>query len=119
MYGWHFSKRMCEHAVSEMKKRNRETGQEEYLEIWDKQKLESVMSKYGMKMEDGIGYDAVYVLNMARADYYGSSVSDEQHLVMFVTDYLSDVDGYDEAAFTRYYADCIGRGRPIPWEDVI
>jgi hypothetical protein len=29
------------------------------------------------------------------------------------------VDGYDGLPMTRFYADCIGSGNPIIWEDVI
>lgn len=56
---------------------------------------------------------------MARADYFGSSIKDEQHLALFVKDYIDDSDGYDTIAFTRFYADCIGKGIIINWEDMI
>ena len=56
---------------------------------------------------------------MCKADYLGSSVPDEQHLALFVKDYVDDPDGYPELPFTRFYGDCIGTGTPIPWEDVI
>jgi hypothetical protein len=32
---------------------------------------------------------------------------------------VDDPDGYPELPFTRFYADCIGTGTPIDWEDVI
>lgn len=43
----------------------------------------------------------------------------EQYLLQFVKDYLDDIDGYDGKALTRFYADCIGSGTPIMWEDMI
>lgn len=77
------------------------------------------MAKHGIKLENDKGYDAVYVANMAKADYYGRSISNEQQLMMFVKDYIDDPDGYDGLPFTRFYADCIGSGRPIFWEDML
>lgn len=35
-YGWHFSKKMCEWAVSMMKRKNPQTGKEEPIEYMDK-----------------------------------------------------------------------------------
>lgn len=118
-YGWHFSKKLAEYAASRMKRANPATGKEESLQVWDKSKTEELLKKYGIDTSEYIGYDHVYVINMARADFYGTSIADEMHLALFVKDYLTDVDGYDEIALTRYYADCIGSGQPIPWEDVI
>lgn len=34
-------------------------------------------------------------------------------------DYLGDPDGYEGVAFTRFYADCIGKGALIPWDDML
>ena len=56
---------------------------------------------------------------MCKADYLGSSVIDEQHLALFIKDYVDDKDGYSELPFTRFYADCVGTGTPIEWEDMI
>lgn len=119
MYGWHFSKKLAEYACARMKRRNPTTGKDETAPMWDLAKTEETLKKYGIDTTAFISYDHVYVMNMAKADYYGSAIQDEQHLALFVKDYLADVDGYDEVALTRYYADCIGSGLPIPWEDVI
>lgn len=56
---------------------------------------------------------------MCRADYLGSSITDEGHVAMFIKDYVDDPDGYDGLPFTRFYADCIGSGKPIMWEDML
>lgn len=42
-----------------------------------------------------------------------------QKCAMYVKDTLEDPDGYDEVAFTRFYADCIGKGEMPEWEDVL
>lgn len=118
-YGWHFSKKMCEYAVSKMKRKNPETGKEESLKAITKEEAEVFLKQYGINVEKAKGYDCVYVLMMGKADYLKSSVIDDAHLALFVKNYIDDVDGYDGIAFTRYYADCIGKGEPIMWEDMI
>lgn len=71
------------------------------------------------KVENDKAYDVPYVFMMARSDYYGSSIQDEQHLARFVMDYLDDVDGSSTRAFDELYAKTIALGIPIDWEDVI
>ena len=110
--GWHFNKKMCEWAVSKMYKRNA-SGKKEYLTPYTKEAVEAMLKNFNTQLDNNHGYDAVYVANMARADFYGSSISDEAHLVKFIKDYLDDPDGYDGIAMTRFYADCIGSGTPI------
>lgn len=117
-YGWHFSKKMCEWAVSKMKRKNPQTQKEEAIDYMDKTKTDDFLKKYNIHV-DAKGYDAVYCLNMARADYFKSSITDEQHLALFVKDYIGDVDGYSTMPFTRFYADCIGSGYPILWDDML
>lgn len=112
--GWHFSKAMAEWASGMMRKRK---GAPENDPL-TKEKVEALLKTYGVKIENAVGYDCVYVANMARADFFGSSIQDEQHLALFIKDYLDDPDGYEGLAFTRFYADTIGAGIPIPWEDL-
>ena len=118
-HGWHFSKKLCECAVKDMRTLNKATGKKEPLEMTPKETVEETLKKYGVKLDNSKGYDAVYVWHMAKADYFKSSIADEQHLALFVKDYIDDVDGYAGIALTRYMADCIGSGTPIEWEDVI
>lgn len=111
-YGWHFNDRLCEHAVSLMRDRY---GNKVAM---SKEQADDLLSRHDVPVPEN-HYDHVYVLAMATADYLGSSIDDEHHLALYVRDYLNDPDGYDEIAMTRYYADCIGAGRYIPWEDVV
>lgn len=112
-YGWHFSKAMCMWAISMMKDRKGER-----VKPRDKAEIEELLKANGMAV-DTKGYDIVYVYAMAKADYGGSSITDEARLAKFVGDYLSDPDGYDGIAFTRFYADCIAKGIPIQWDDML
>ena len=119
VYGWHFSKKMCEWAVSMMRRKNTATGKSEPVDYVDKEKVDEILKKNNVKLENDIAYDSVYTFSMARTDYLKSSITDEAHLALFVKDYLDDEDGYPEIAFTRFYADCIGRGIPIMWENML
>lgn len=56
---------------------------------------------------------------MCKADFYGSSIADDQRLAMYVGDVINDADAYDGMVFTKFYADCIGGGVSINWEDMI
>ena len=47
-------------------------------------------------IDNNIGYDALYVLNMAKADYHGSSIIEESRLIKFVKDYLKNKSSYKE-----------------------
>lgn len=116
--GWHFNKKMCEWAVSKMYKIN-VAKRKEYIAPYTKETVESLLKANNVKLDNEVGYDAVYVANMAKADFYGSSISDDMHLAKFIKDYLDDPDGYDGIVFTRFYADCIGSGTPIMWEDML
>lgn len=119
LYGWHFSKKMCEWTVSKMEVENKTTKQKEKLVPIKKEEVEELLKKYGIKLEKDAGYDCVYVANMAKADYYKSSITDESRLALFLKDYIDDPDGYDGLPFTRFYADCIGKGEPIIWDDML
>ncbi len=118
IYGWHFSKKMCEWAVSKMKQKDKTTGKEKNLETMSKDAVDDLLRRYNIRVEKNEAYDMVYVANMGKADYLRSSIMDEQHLAMFVKDYIDDSDGYDGMPFTRFMADCIGKGTPIMWEDL-
>ena len=112
-YGWHFSKAMCLWAISLMKDRE---GQK--VKAHEKQELEEKLKANNINVEIK-GYDAVYVMAMAQADYFKSSIVDDAHLIKFVGDYLRDKDGYDGIAFTRFYADCMAKGIPVQWDDML
>ena len=115
-YGWHFSKKMCEWASKRMYKK-RPDGKKVYITPYTKEQIETMSQRYGIKFE--ISYDALYVANMCKADFFESSIIDEQHLIMYVKDVIDDPDAYEGMVFTRFYGDCIGSGTPIDWEDMI
>lgn len=89
------------------------TGKKNYIVPISKDGLDEILQRYNIKLDNKDGYDYVFAANMAMADYMGSSIEDERHLVLFVKDYVDDPDGYGEIPFTRFYADCIASGTPI------
>lgn len=113
-YGWHFNKKLCEWAISMMRDRNKAR-----LPLVEKDKVESMLKQNGVEITTDKLYDAMYVLHMAKADFMGSSIVDEAHLAKYVGDYINDPDGYDGIALTRFYADCMGKGIGVEWEDVL
>ena len=113
-YGRHISKQMYLWAVSQMRDRN--GGKMKPIE---KEDVKNMLASYNMEIENNKAYDVPYVMSMAKADYYGSSIEDERHLVKFVKDYLDDKDGSETRAFDELYVKTIAMGIPIDWEDVI
>lgn len=115
--GRHFSEKMCKFAVSKMRKL--EDGREVKVKMLDKIKLENLLAIYNISLENDVLYDGVYVLNMANADFYGSSLRDESNLIQFVKDYIDDIDQADGFVFNRFYSDCVRKGVPIPWNECL
>lgn len=113
-YGYHFSKRMAEWAISKMRDRNGKP-----VQMRDKETVERILRDNNAVVENNVGYDAVYAFHMAMSDYYGSSLVTEAALAKYVQDTLDDRDGYDGMVFTRFFADCNGKGIPIIWADMI
>ena len=113
-YGWHFSKKMAEWAISKMRDRN---GNK--LQMRTKEQVDSILKANNVVLENDYGYDSVFVMHMGQSDYLGSSITDEAHLAKYVKDVLDDKDGYEGIAFTRFMADCSAKGCPIMWEDMI
>ena len=114
-HGHHFSKPMLEWAVSMMEDRKGARGV-----VVDKKKFDELMRAYNVPLKRNAGYyDGPYVWAMAKSDYMGSSIIDEQHLAMYVKDYIDDIDGSETRAFDEFYINCIAKGIDIPWEDMI
>ena len=112
--GYHFNKRLFDFATSMMADRS---GQP--LKPWDKERVSEFLKSYGVNLKNNYGHDAAYVVNMARADYYGNSIPDETHLALFVKDYLDDKDGAPTRAFDEFYIKTVALGIPIFWDEML
>lgn len=116
-YGCHFNKKLCDEAVSRMYVVNGNTRQ--YIKPYSKEEVDKLLETNGVKVNRNKLYDAVYVANMCKADYYGKSITNEYHLALFIKDTLDDADAVEGFVFNRFYADCIFMNNPIEWEDMI
>jgi len=114
VYGHHFSKRMCEWAISNMRDMSGNR-----VAIRPKEHVDSLLRSRGIELKNNKGYDAVFSFHMCISDYLGSSIPDEAHAILYVKDTLDDKDGYDGIVFDRFLADCSAKGEPIIWEDLI
>lgn len=113
-YGNHFSGKLYKWAVSMMK--DRKGGQ---VKSMTKDQVRDFLRVNGVTLESDKGHDAAYVLAMAMADYFGSSINDDQHLSLFVKDYIEDPDGQSTKAFDHFVVDCRAKGEPIFWEEMM
>lgn len=113
-YGWHFSKRAFEWAVSKMKDRN---GQK--VQPMTKDAIEAQIKTAGITIDNNLHYDVPYVFQMAMSDYMGSSLKDVKSVAQFTKDYLDDKDGSPTRAMDEFYGACIGKGCIIDWWSLI
>lgn len=116
--GPHFSAKLFAFAVKQMTKKDMR-GIVSSVEPYTKEQVDALLKRYNITLKNNQLYDAVYVATMCRADFLGSSVTDEYHLALYVKDVIDDVDGYDGIVFNRWYADMCRKGIVIDWEEVI
>lgn len=116
-YGCHFNKKLCEEAVSRMY--TKVNGKREYIQPYTKDQILQLLQSYGISLEHNKLYDAVYVANMAKADFLGKSVPSEKHLALYIKDVVDDADAAEGYIFNRFYADSIFMNNPIEWEDML
>ena len=112
-YGWHFTKRAVEFAVSKMKKQGKT------LQVLSQETVDALLQTHNVTLENNELYDYLYVANMCKADFAGSSIVDEQHMAKYIKDVIDDEDGYDGLVFNRWYADMCKKGIPIDWETLM
>lgn len=113
-YGPHFNRKLFEFAVKKMYKE----GGEKFTP-YNKDQVSTMLTRYGIVLKNDQLHDAVYVANMCKADFLGSSIPDENHLAKYIKDVVDDPDGYDGMIFNRWYADMCFSGIPIEWEDML
>lgn len=112
-YGWHFNKALCLYAVSLMRKND------EVLQPVSKDIIDEILEQYNIKLKNNIGYDYVFVGNMCKADYYGSSIIDDKHFALYIKDTIDDEDAGDGTTMRRWYATMIANGVMIDWEEFV
>lgn len=104
-YGSHFNKKLCEFACEQLSKCD-----------YTKEKLDTLLQTNKIQIPNAKLYDIVYIANWCKSVFYGSSISDEKHLLLFIKD-IFEKEG--ELVFNRWYADMAKKGIPIDWEKMI
>ncbi len=113
--GPHFNKKLMEFAAKHMEK-----SANVKIIPYTKQEIEQKLTNTGTTLKMNQLYDHVFVANMCKADYLGSSVpSDDIHLCLYIKNVIDDPDGYDGLPFNRWYADMCRKGIVIDWEEMI
>lgn len=104
-YGSHFNKKLCDFACMQLSKRD-----------YSKENIESLLQAHNIEISNAKLYDIVYVANWCKSVFFGSSIADETHFVLFLKDIF---DKEADLIFNRWYADMAKRGIPIEWDDMI
>lgn len=114
-YGRHFNRKMYEFAVSGMEKSSNGAK----MEPLTKEEFQSRMKSAGVELQYDVMCDGMFVMSMAMSDFYGTSLLNDQQLAQYVKDYVDDIDQVDGFIFNRFYADCVLKGTPIDWEEML
>lgn len=115
--GPHFNRKLCDFAVSHMTKK---AGSVQIpITPLTKDEVEQVLKSNNVLVKSGQLYDHVFVANMCKADFLGSSIPDNAHLAKYIKDVIDDDDAYDGIVFNRWYADMCRKGIVIDWEEVV
>ena len=117
-YGMNFSKKLYEFAVDNMRRESAD-GKLERVKPMMVDELKSLLSKYKVDIENNDLYNAMYLAAMVKADYWGSSIEDDEHLAKYIEDTLCDVDAAEGQIFARYLADCSVKGCVIHWNEML
>lgn len=104
-YGPHFNRKLSEFACSCLDKQE-----------FSKEQLDNLLQSHNIEIPNAKLYDIVYVANWCRNVFYGSSITDEKHFVLFIKDLF---EKESDLIFNRWYADMAKQGIPIEWEDMI
>lgn len=115
-YGMHFNRKLCDFAISRMRKKDKVSGNMVKVVPMTVSELKSVLEENKVEIDDSCIYDAMYLAAMVKADYWGSSIEDEEHLAKYIKDVLGDEDGYEGLVFCRYIGDCNAMGTVIQWD---
>lgn len=118
-YGYSFSKKACDLAVSLMRKENPSSKKLEKIETWNKDQVDELLKKHNVVLENNVGYNYVYVANMLKSDKYKSSIPDEQHLALGVKDVIDDPDASPRLVFKQWVTHMDDSGIPIEWSDIM
>lgn len=119
-YGHHFSKPLCDYAVSLMQKAGPD-GKPVAITPMSREEVDTLLKTNNVELKNNVLYDHVFVANMVKSDQLGSSIVDAKHHALAIKDYIDDIDKAEGYLFDRWMSDLCGLGpKYIPyWEDMI
>lgn len=118
-FGLHFNHRLYEFAASTMHRKVKGSDRTEKMKPIEKSKFEELLKKYNITLEYDELYDGVFVYTMAMSDFFESSLPTEKEVMLYVKDYVDDVDQNDGFIFNRWVSDMYLAGKGIEWDDFI
>lgn len=118
-YGYHFNHKMYKFAVSNMYKNIKGSDKPEKITAVEKEKVQELIKKFNITLENDVMYDSAYLYSMAMSDFFGKSLPNEQYVALWIKDVIDDVDKPDGFIFNRWYADMCLAGIPIDWEEFL
>ena len=111
----HFSQKLAAWAISKMENKDA-TGRMRPINPYTLEEVEQMLIPFRDKISEEAIYDAWYLANMVKADYLGSSITDKEHVALYVKDTLCDPDGEPTMVLACFRAKCDVKGVPIHWE---
>lgn len=110
-YGYHFSEQLAEETSKDM------VNTDGTSHTWS---CSDVNEALGDRLPNGatIG-DAVYLANMAYADFYPNVIKTEGGCLQYALAVLNDIDGYEGIAFRRWLADIEAKHVDVSWDNYI
>lgn len=115
--GPHFNQKLLDFATSHMTVKSGSIEQQ--LVPIKREEVDRILKENIITLKNNQLLDYVYVANMCKADFLGSSIPDNLHMAKYIRDVIDDVDGYDGIVFNRWYADMSRKGIVVNWEDMI
>lgn len=116
-YNYHFNHKLYKFAVSKMYKKDSNDKMVK-IEPVEKEKVQEILKKHGITLENDEMYDSTYLYSMAMSDYIGTAF-DEATTAKWIKATIDDVDKPNGFIFNRFYADMCFAGIPIDWEEFI
>lgn len=117
-YKGHFSKKMAEWAISMMEKKDETSGKMKKITPSTVEEMEDVLKQYKVVIPDECVYDALYLYNMAKADYE-KTMPEKEDKANYIMETLADPDGCPEMVLACFRAKCDVKNIPIFWERMI
>lgn len=114
----HFSKKLADWAISMMEKIDTATGKMKAITPTSLEEVEELLKQNSIKIPEESIYDALYLANMAKADYE-ESLPTKQVVAKYIKETICDPDGCPEAVLACFCAKMDLKSMPIHWERFI